>query len=248
MDCSGLSLLVVTILTGVSCEQLTAVKNEESSLEGTSVTLSYSYSKISPGDYFFWYRQDPGEPPEFLISHTGTGQELMGLVSGLNFTVSDDKRHLNLLISSAAATDSAVYYCAVNAGQKMFFGTGTQLTVEPKEERNPEYYILGNKDSPTKVCLATEFTRHNATGNHLFNDTEPARNPKDHRFFSQVAFLKGGEERQCKEPEEVPICEASLEPDMMVNLASLSISILRLIFIKTVVFNVLMTLRLWISQ
>nr|XP_054602539.1 fibrous sheath CABYR-binding protein-like [Nothobranchius furzeri] len=54
MDCCGLSLLVVTILTGISCEQLTAVKNEESSLEGAPVTLSYSYSKISPGDYFFW--------------------------------------------------------------------------------------------------------------------------------------------------------------------------------------------------
>uniref|UniRef100_A0A1A7WQS4 Uncharacterized protein n=1 Tax=Iconisemion striatum TaxID=60296 RepID=A0A1A7WQS4_9TELE len=177
------------------------------------------------GLYFFWCQLDPGKPPEVLQSHSRPELEALDLVPG----------------------DSAVRP-ASGSSWKLFFGEGTKLLVENKEERNPEYYILGNKDSPTKVCLATEFTRHNATGNHLFNDTEPARNPKDHRFFSQVAFLKGGEERQCKEPEEVPICEASLEPDMMVNLASLSISILRLIFIKTVVFNVLMTLRLWISQ
>ncbi|XP_070397970.1 uncharacterized protein [Nothobranchius furzeri] len=114
MDCCGLSLLVVTILTGVSCEQLTAVKNKESSLEGAPVTLSYNYSRDAAiGDYFFWYRQDPGEPPEFLISHTGTETLLLQKVSGLTFTVSDDKRRVDLLISSAAATDSAVYYCAV---------------------------------------------------------------------------------------------------------------------------------------
>uniref|UniRef100_A0A8C6LUU5 Immunoglobulin V-set domain-containing protein n=1 Tax=Nothobranchius furzeri TaxID=105023 RepID=A0A8C6LUU5_NOTFU len=83
-------------------------------LEGAPVTLSYNYSRDAAiGDYFFWYRQDPGEPPEFLISHTGTETLLLQKVSGLIFTVSDDKRRVDLLISSAAATDSAVYYCAV---------------------------------------------------------------------------------------------------------------------------------------
>uniref|UniRef100_A0A1A8MWZ6 Uncharacterized protein n=1 Tax=Nothobranchius pienaari TaxID=704102 RepID=A0A1A8MWZ6_9TELE len=131
----------------------------------------------------------------------------------------------------------------------MFVGTGTRLTVEPKEQHKPEYYILRDKDDSPKLCLATEFTRQNATMDHrLFNDTEPARNPKDHRFFSQVAFLKDGDETSCEERLDAPTCEASLEPDRMVNLATISISILRLIFIKTVVFNVLITLRLWISQ
>ncbi|XP_070397607.1 Ig kappa chain V region 3381 [Nothobranchius furzeri] len=111
MDCCGLSLLVVTILTGISCEQLTAVKNEESSLEGAPVTLSYSYSKISPGDYFFWYRQDPGEPPELLISYSASGVEGTKKRTGLEIQVAGTQ--LNLLISSAAATDSAVYYCAL---------------------------------------------------------------------------------------------------------------------------------------
>uniref|UniRef100_A0A3B3IE08 Ig-like domain-containing protein n=1 Tax=Oryzias latipes TaxID=8090 RepID=A0A3B3IE08_ORYLA len=79
-------------------------------LEGDTVTLSCKYSGT---DYFFWYRQFPGKPPEFLISHTGTSLKLQNPVPGFSFKVSDDKRQMDLQISSAAVTDSAVYYCAV---------------------------------------------------------------------------------------------------------------------------------------
>ncbi|MEQ2216443.1 hypothetical protein XENOCAPTIV_016231 [Xenoophorus captivus] len=114
MDYYGLSLLIASLLTGVSCEGLTAVKDEEFRSEGSSVTLSYRYSKKADGtDYFFWYRQYPGKPPEFLISHTGTGTKLQDPVPGFSFKVRDDKTQMDLLIISAAVTDSAVYYCAV---------------------------------------------------------------------------------------------------------------------------------------
>ncbi|CAK6984040.1 unnamed protein product, partial [Scomber scombrus] len=99
---------------GVSCEELTPVNNEEYSLEGSSVTLSYNYSKEADGNEFFlWYRQYPGKPPEFLISHSGTGTSTSNLVTGLSFNVSEDKTQMDLQISSAAVTDSAVYYCAL---------------------------------------------------------------------------------------------------------------------------------------
>uniref|UniRef100_A0A8C7WUT5 Immunoglobulin V-set domain-containing protein n=1 Tax=Oryzias sinensis TaxID=183150 RepID=A0A8C7WUT5_9TELE len=87
---------------------------EESTLEGTSVTLSYKYKNAAKvNDYFFWYQQFPGKPPEFLISHTGTGTPISQPVPGFSFKVSDNKRQMDLQISSAAVTDSAVYYCAV---------------------------------------------------------------------------------------------------------------------------------------
>uniref|UniRef100_A0A3B4XYV1 Ig-like domain-containing protein n=1 Tax=Seriola lalandi dorsalis TaxID=1841481 RepID=A0A3B4XYV1_SERLL len=96
------------------CEKLSPVKTEEFSSEGSSVTLSYNYStKAASNDYFFWYRQYPGKPPEFLISHTGTGKEVSDPVSGLSFKVSEDQTRMDLNISSAAVTDSAVYYCAL---------------------------------------------------------------------------------------------------------------------------------------
>ncbi|KAL7385834.1 hypothetical protein ABVT39_000980 [Epinephelus coioides] len=110
-DSTQSELLNCTRTKGVSCEELTPVKNEEYSLEGSTVTLSYRYSKLSPSDYFYWYRQYPGKPPEFLISHLGTEAILYQQIAGL--TIKVDQNLINMNISSAAVTDSAVYYCAV---------------------------------------------------------------------------------------------------------------------------------------
>uniref|UniRef100_A0AAZ1XWX4 Ig-like domain-containing protein n=1 Tax=Oreochromis aureus TaxID=47969 RepID=A0AAZ1XWX4_OREAU len=113
LDCYETSLLIIMILTGVSCQQLTANKTEESSLEGSTVTLSYRYSRQATGnDQFYWYRQYPGKPPEFLIFNLGTQNTTN---SKLSVRMVDDRNGLNLQISSAAVTDSAVYYCAVSS-------------------------------------------------------------------------------------------------------------------------------------
>uniref|UniRef100_A0A8C9XCS1 Immunoglobulin V-set domain-containing protein n=1 Tax=Sander lucioperca TaxID=283035 RepID=A0A8C9XCS1_SANLU len=97
---------------GISYEELTPVETEENSLEGSSVTLSYRYSKGS-ADYFFWYRQYSGKPPEFLISHLESGEIMQTTNSGLSVSVSKNETKVDLQISSAAVTDSALYYCAV---------------------------------------------------------------------------------------------------------------------------------------
>ncbi|CAI5677002.1 unnamed protein product [Oreochromis niloticus] len=102
------------LLTGVICEELTALDTQKSSLEGSTVTLSYKYSRqAAPGDYFFWYRQYPGKSPEFLISHSDKGQLTSDPVNRLSVKVNNDQTLMTLQISSAAVTDSAVYYCAV---------------------------------------------------------------------------------------------------------------------------------------
>ncbi|CAI5676959.1 unnamed protein product [Oreochromis niloticus] len=113
-SCSTHPLLIIMILTGVCCQDLTPTNKEVFSVEGSTVTLSYKYSKEATGsDYFFWYRQYPGKPQEFLISHLGTGVKISDPVPGITFYVSGDKTLMTLQISSAAVTDSAVYYCAV---------------------------------------------------------------------------------------------------------------------------------------
>uniref|UniRef100_A0A4W6C8H9 Ig-like domain-containing protein n=1 Tax=Lates calcarifer TaxID=8187 RepID=A0A4W6C8H9_LATCA len=113
------------------------------SLEGSSVTLSYKYSKqATVQDYFFWYRQYPGKPPEFLISHIGTGQQTSDPVSGLSYEISEDKTEMDLQISSAAVTDSAVYYCAVRPTllEAFFPHSSTQLFTST---RGPHYQVGG---------------------------------------------------------------------------------------------------------
>uniref|UniRef100_A0A668SUF1 Ig-like domain-containing protein n=1 Tax=Oreochromis aureus TaxID=47969 RepID=A0A668SUF1_OREAU len=108
------SIKYVSVPLGVSCEDLTPTNKEVFSVEGSTVTLSHKYSREAAGnDYFYWYRQYPGKPPEFQISHSGTGMTMSDPVPGINFNVSEDKTLMTLQISSAAVTDSAVYYCAV---------------------------------------------------------------------------------------------------------------------------------------
>uniref|UniRef100_A0A3Q1HKG4 Immunoglobulin V-set domain-containing protein n=1 Tax=Anabas testudineus TaxID=64144 RepID=A0A3Q1HKG4_ANATE len=98
-------------LSGVSCEDLTPVNSEQFTIEGNSVTLIYNYPKLSSSNYFFWYRQYSGKPPELLISHSATGAVGTEKISGLKVKV--EQKQLMMNISSAAVSDSAVYYCAL---------------------------------------------------------------------------------------------------------------------------------------
>uniref|UniRef100_A0A8C9ZPJ4 Immunoglobulin V-set domain-containing protein n=1 Tax=Sander lucioperca TaxID=283035 RepID=A0A8C9ZPJ4_SANLU len=110
MDLLQHEITELSLPLGISCDELTPVETEKNSLEGSSVTLSYRYLKLSTSNYFFWYQQYPGKPPEFIIFHSGTQNEIN---SGLPVSVSEDKTKMVLQISSAAVTDSALYYCAV---------------------------------------------------------------------------------------------------------------------------------------
>ncbi|MEQ2257858.1 hypothetical protein ILYODFUR_039231 [Ilyodon furcidens] len=140
MDYYGLSLLIASLLTGVSCDQLTPQEKEMFSSEGSFVSLSYTFSRRAMNDYFFWYRQYPGKPPEFLISHTETGQQLQDPVPGFSFKVSADKTQMDLQIISAAVTDSAVYYCAVRPTV-----TGNTRTLY----KNLQYSTTSTRGPPT---------------------------------------------------------------------------------------------------
>uniref|UniRef100_A0A4W6CFQ0 Ig-like domain-containing protein n=1 Tax=Lates calcarifer TaxID=8187 RepID=A0A4W6CFQ0_LATCA len=106
-----LHIPLVFFSSGINCEDLTPVNNEEFSSEGSSVTLSYTYPTLISSDEFFWYRQYPGKRPQFLMYHSAAGQVLNSPFPGLKIKVQE--KQINMTISSAAVTDSAVYYCAV---------------------------------------------------------------------------------------------------------------------------------------
>uniref|UniRef100_A0A667WDC0 Immunoglobulin V-set domain-containing protein n=1 Tax=Myripristis murdjan TaxID=586833 RepID=A0A667WDC0_9TELE len=106
-----LSMYVFPSTGDTFADDITAIRAEVYSSQGRSVTLS----SADTNDYFFWYRQDPGKPPQFLLSIYGFKQstEILKSDPRISTKLSEDKRGVDLEISSAAVTHSALYYCAV---------------------------------------------------------------------------------------------------------------------------------------
>ncbi|XP_061098677.1 T cell receptor alpha variable 20 [Conger conger] len=133
-----LFLLFSTMIGDSFQNGITSVTNAVQALESNSVTLSCNYTSSRTGDSLHWYRQYPRSKPEFLIlisrikdredkagftwyhQHPGSKPEFLILIyaeekTDKRFTVKHDKtnRHVQLEISSAEVSDSALYYCAV---------------------------------------------------------------------------------------------------------------------------------------
>uniref|UniRef100_A0A3P8SLG8 Ig-like domain-containing protein n=1 Tax=Amphiprion percula TaxID=161767 RepID=A0A3P8SLG8_AMPPE len=93
------------LFSGSSENVLTPFKDVLMSLEGDSVTLSCNYS-VSVSN-LFWYQQKSSSSPQLLMTAYSEKTEKL--------SVNHDKqsKELHLNISSAAVSDSAVYYCAL---------------------------------------------------------------------------------------------------------------------------------------
>ncbi|KAF7705767.1 hypothetical protein HF521_019021, partial [Silurus meridionalis] len=84
--------------------------------EGDDVTLSCKYKPtISTRDYYLhWYRQHPKSKPKFLLYiYDATGQKSDSISSRLDVKVDKNNKRVDLIISSAAVSDSDLYYCAL---------------------------------------------------------------------------------------------------------------------------------------
>ncbi|KAK7159403.1 hypothetical protein R3I94_005659 [Phoxinus phoxinus] len=81
--------------------------------EGSSITLSCTYDGSAYS--LHWYRQMPGSRPEFLLlimKSTKTEVPASPPLPHMSIKLHNDN-HVDLEISSAAVSDSAVYYCAL---------------------------------------------------------------------------------------------------------------------------------------
>nr|AAG31713.1 T-cell receptor alpha variable region [Danio rerio] len=237
-------LIMLSSLAGeVIGEVITSRGSEKEAQDGTKVTLSCNYTGVVYN--LLWYRQYQRFKPELLLSIAESGEAVKADPSAhwLSATVHKQSKLTELEISPAKVTDSAVYYCALTTGgggYKIIFGTGTKLIVETKTEVKPNIYQVGNS------CLATDFTKHN-----VFNISgSPFLETSAVRYSGQSYYssFKFGSD-YC---EETGVCLLSgggtdLEKDEKVNFLSLGIFWLRILFLKTVVFNVLVTFKAWMS-
>ncbi|KAK2900783.1 hypothetical protein Q8A67_008898 [Cirrhinus molitorella] len=108
-----LVFLFYSLASVVSGNIITPNKTELFAEEGSNVTLSCSYSSAND---LYWYRQYHRSAPEFIVlifdGATNTKKSNVDPRFSVKLT-NGNKKHVDLIISSAAVSDSALYYCAL---------------------------------------------------------------------------------------------------------------------------------------
>ncbi|KAI5085983.1 hypothetical protein C0J45_24150, partial [Silurus meridionalis] len=81
--------------------------------ESENVTLSCKYKTSDPSPYLHWYRQQPKSNPVFLLLINPSGFKTNPMPPRLDVEDNKSNKQVDLIISSAAVSDSALYYCAL---------------------------------------------------------------------------------------------------------------------------------------
>ncbi|XP_072560440.1 M1-specific T cell receptor alpha chain-like [Paramormyrops kingsleyae] len=129
----------------------------------------------------------------------------------------------------------------------MVFGSGTKLIVQQDQSAELSFYKLGEGNNT--VCMATGFSKYSALDKEeTFSKykTVPTR-IKDEPFFDKVVILEEGDTCPNSTDEDGKPCnldfEGTFETDEKINFLSLTVLGLRFLFLKSILFNVLMTIR-----
>ncbi|XP_061913873.1 T cell receptor alpha chain MC.7.G5-like [Entelurus aequoreus] len=219
-----------------------------------SVALDCSYVNSGGNDYIFWYRQDGQAAPKLILSclKIRQGETESSFETKFSCSINDTARRAPLKIRDVQLNDSAVFYCAQQptcvSGYKLVFGSGTRLTVEAQEDLAPSFYKM---EGNVTACLATGFSRHNATEKagkkEVFEGSHAVRISGE-PLYNQVALLTAEKADLCEKGDSGPgRCQVAWSPDEKVNLVSLTVLVLRLVFTKTLAINGAMTLHLWFA-
>ncbi|XP_073714273.1 uncharacterized protein [Misgurnus anguillicaudatus] len=106
-----LVLIVFSLFNeSVRAYTISSVSSEVHVLAGENAVISCSYTGNGPS--FQWYRQYPRSRPQYLIFHTEMNEASEPTLR-LRAIPNKQSSRVDLEISSAAVSDSAVYYCAL---------------------------------------------------------------------------------------------------------------------------------------
>uniref|UniRef100_A0A3B4CBU7 Ig-like domain-containing protein n=1 Tax=Pygocentrus nattereri TaxID=42514 RepID=A0A3B4CBU7_PYGNA len=84
--------------------------------EDETVTLSCTYKSSGNVEYLHWYRQYLGSRPEYLLMIL-PGSNIVNYATPpfTRLNTTENHKTVNLIISSAEVSDSALYYCAMKS-------------------------------------------------------------------------------------------------------------------------------------
>ncbi|KAI5608040.1 hypothetical protein C0J50_12337, partial [Silurus asotus] len=81
--------------------------------EGENITLSCNYKTSDSNPNLYWYRQQPKYQPVFLLYIDLFGSKTKPMPPRLDVKVNKTNKQVDLIIFSAAVSDSDLYYCAL---------------------------------------------------------------------------------------------------------------------------------------
>lgn len=104
-----------SISTGIIGDKIEPSQDEVTHHEGkTLISLACSFETSASDVWINWYRQHPGQSPEFLLykgARSATGEHIPNDHYGCTTSYTATE----LQIKNLALTDSALYYCALKA-------------------------------------------------------------------------------------------------------------------------------------
>nr|UYS90894.1 TRAV5.1 [Tiliqua rugosa] len=176
-------------------------------------------------------------------------------------------KNSSIFLKNTQLDDSAVYFCAMKLHwqPKLTFGGGLRLVVTPNLQKSePSVYELEstNKSHPLSACLFTDYFPGNinvsATGSNLVGIESSVVVVEDQASYGAVLWQNANENLQCvanydggdiqAKKDIADSCsgtQMSFQTDERLNLLSLTVLGLRVIFFKSVAVNLLLTFRLW---
>nr|UYS90864.1 TRAV25.2 [Sphenodon punctatus] len=237
--------------------------------DGKETNLSCNHTSAFTSDSILWYRQFPNQGPRFLIS-TYKGKVNMEDPKGA-LIVAEDRKSSILSISRVTLEDSAVYFCALSPqcndhGKFGVWKSGHKAdeSLPDLQKSEPSVYELEstNKSHPLSACLFTDYFPGNinvsATGSDLVGIESSVVVVEDQASYGAVLWQNANENLQCianYDGEDIQAkkdiadscsgTQMSFQTDERLNLLSLTVLGLRVIFFKSVAVNLLLTFRLW---
>ncbi|XP_056368128.1 M1-specific T cell receptor alpha chain-like [Oenanthe melanoleuca] len=270
-----LAHLILTVFLGQllgTSGQITVNQEDEQVMvkEGHTFHTICKY-QTSVINALLWYQLRKGQAPQLLSYQSGTSPRHSGrITTHLNITGESSV----LKVEEVQGSDSALYLCAVqdtlDTGytNRLTFGSGTRLLVKPKVTPSPSVYRLTSKDDQNlEMCLITDYSPEKLDLNSAEQHTsavvevESAESSKESSYLSTYwakrdelhcgARHEGFGELQGEDPESgaSAVCVTGLSPhfrtDERLNTLSLSQLGLKIVLMKAVLFNVLMTMLVW---
>uniref|UniRef100_A0A671Q1W5 Ig-like domain-containing protein n=1 Tax=Sinocyclocheilus anshuiensis TaxID=1608454 RepID=A0A671Q1W5_9TELE len=121
-------LILLTFTQGNRAKDvITPYSDAAFATETETVKLSCNYT--GSVDSLHWYRQYAGSPQFLILDYSGYVTHANPPVSGISISHRKEDNSVDLIISSAAVSDSALYYCAL---QPTVTGN-TQHTIQEPE-------------------------------------------------------------------------------------------------------------------